>query len=538
MKACLRTSVFLLLFTTLATAMRAGDIKAGSAVAATAGSEADGWGLRIEELVARDELRVARIQTDADFPGRRHIRYDQLHGGVRVFGQQLVRQLDEQGRTLSVFGHFVEGLALSVRPGLRSDQAARAAEAHMGSGSRAHDPIELVVLPLQDRSVLAYTMRVVRDGLIERYFIDAGTGAVAHRYDDVKTDSAVGVGTGVWNDRKKVSADGTGSAFRADDRLRPPSLTTYDFKGNDGALFAFLNDFVANPSDIAADSDNNWTDGAVVDAHAYAGFTYDYYFKTHARRGLDNNDIPLKSITHPGSLLFGINNAAYLGSGVMIYLEGDGVEFNNFAGGLDVVAHELTHGVTEFSWNGIYERESGALNEAFSDIMGTSVEFFYEPAGSGRKQADYFLGEDLSIRFDPANLALRSMENPGLFCHGGGLGCDPDHYRKLFDPPGPCTRDNDRCGVHINSGIANQAFYLLIEGGTNRTSGISVAGLGSANRVKAERIFYRGFTAFLTPSASFADARRATIRAAQELFGAGGVEAGQTAAIWTAVGVN
>jgi thermolysin len=474
---------------------------------------------------------------DPDFPGRRHVRYDQMHAGVRVFGQQLVRQVDERGRTLSVFGQTLAGLALATDARLRPEQAAQAAEASAGRGSFAHDPIELVVLPLRERSVLAYTMRVVRDGTIERVFIDAGSGALAYRYDDVKTDAAVGAGTGVWSDRKKMSADhNSSSSFRADDRLRPPALVTYDFKGNDATLTAFLQSFVANPADIAADSDNNWTDGAVVDAHVYSGYTYDYYFKRHDRHGLDGNDIPLRSITHPGTLTFGVNNAAYLGSGVMVYLEGDGF-FVNFAAGLDVVAHELTHGVTEFTWNGIYQRESGALNEAFSDIIGTSVEFFFEPAGNGRQRADYFLGEDITSEFDPARNALRSMENPGLFCHGG-LGCDPDHYRDLFDPPGSCTPDNDRCGVHINSGIANQAYYLLVEGGTNRTSGIGVAGLGAANRERAEKIFYRGFTAFLTPSASFADARRATIRAAEELYGAGSVEAAQTAAAWTAVGVN
>jgi Zn-dependent metalloprotease len=220
----------------------------------------------------------------------------------------------------------------------------------------------------------------------------------------------------------------------------------------------------------------------------------------------------------------------------MVYLDGDGFRFNNFAGALDVVAHELTHGVTEFSWNGIYERESGALNEAFSDIMGASVESYVEPAGNGRKMADWFLGEDLTFVFDPPHNALRSLENPSLFCHGG-FGCDPDNYRKLFNPPS-CSDSNDNCGVHINSGIANQAFYLLVQGGRNRTSGISVTGLGFASRERAEKIFYRGFTAYLTPSARFADARRATIRAADDLFGAGSVESVQTAAAWTAVGVE
>jgi Zn-dependent metalloprotease len=168
--------------------------------------------------------------------------------------------------------------------------------------------------------------------------------------------------------------------------------------------------------------------------------------------------------------------------------------------------------------------------------MGASVESYVEPAGNGRAMADWFIGEDLTFVFDPPRNALRSMENPSLFCHGG-FGCDPDNYRKLFAPP-TCMDSNDNCGVHINSGIANQAFYLLVQGGTNRTSGLGVAGLGFANRERAERIFYRGFTAYLTPDARFSDARKATIRAAGELYGAGSLEATQTAAAWTAVGVQ
>ncbi len=90
--------------------------------------------------------------------------------------------------------------------------------------------------------------------------------------------------------------------------------------------------------------------------------------------------------------------------------------------------------------------------------------------------------------------------------------------------------------MHHNSGIANQAFYLLAEGGTNRTSRRTVTGLGQGGREKAERIFYRGFTSFLTPSATFHDARVATLRAARELYGE--AEAAQVAAAWSAVGVE
>ena len=532
MSRCIRCAIPVLLAVGLAPTVHAGGLKLGAAVSATVGADADAWGGRIEELIARGELSVSRVQPDPHLPGRQHVRYDQRLRGLRVFGHQLVRQLDERGRTLTVFGRFAEPLALDAQPRISEAQAVRAAEAHRGRGSLAVGPVELVVLPLEERTLLAYTLWVRFDQRLDRYFIDAHSGAVAYRYSDHRSDSQVGLGTGVWDDRKKVSADRVGGSFRADDKLRPPVLKTFDMQFNLGALILFLNTGVVDDSFVAADSDNTWTDGGIVDAHAYAGFTYDYYFKRHNRRGIDGNDIPIQSFNH---FLRGFDNA-FWDPFVTSMFYGDGGAFANFAGALDVVAHELTHGVTQFSWNGIYQRESGALNEAFSDIMGASVENQFEPVGNARKQADWFIGEDLAFGFNPPRTALRSMENPSLFCHGS-LGCDPDHYSRRLDPPA-CSDENDNCGVHINSGIANQAFYLLIEGGTNRTSGIRVAGLGFANRDRAERIFYRGFTAFLTPSASFADARRATIQAAQELFGAGSNEVGQTGAAWTAVGVN
>jgi bacillolysin len=190
------------------------------------------------------------------------------------------------------------------------------------------------------------------------------------------------------------------------------------------------------------------------------------------------------------------------------------------SGGLDIVAHELSHGVTEFSSNLIYLNESGALNEAFSDIMGTSVEFFFQTPGNASMQADYLIGEDV-IR--PGG--IRSMSNPAAYG-------DPDHYSKRFRG----TEDNG--GVHTNSAIASQAFYLAIEGGTNATSGLSVQGVGAANREQIEKVFYRGFTELMPANATFSVARAVTIQAARDLYGAGGnVERAVTEA-WTAVGVN
>jgi thermolysin len=198
-----------------------------------------------------------------------------------------------------------------------------------------------------------------------------------------------------------------------------------------------------------------------------------------------------------------------------------GRQWNYFSGALDVVAHELAHGVTDYTSDLIYRNESGALNEAFSDILGTSVEFFYQQAGSGRLQADYLLGEDLT---EPSG-AFRSMANPQAYG-------DPDHYSRRY------TGTADNGGVHHNSGIANHAFYLAIEGGVNRTSGLSVQGVGAASRAKIETVFYRAFTQLLPANATFSMARAATLQAARDLYGAGSDVERAMEQAWTAVGVS
>jgi thermolysin len=485
---------------------------------------------RLAQRVRSGELTLARVQPDPAFPDRRHVRYDQRLSGVRVFGAQLVQQLDADGRTLSIFGRTEDAAAVPpVAPTLKSDQAVRAALSAFPAGAVVRGEPELVLLPRGTTLQLTWTMHVRFDLQLERVFVDAHTGAIAHRYSDLRTDAAAGLGRGVWADRKKLSIDTDQGTYRTRDRLRPPDLTTYDLHERLDLAEAVLNYGVINPGDVAQDSDNDWEDGAVVDAHVHAGLTYDYYYKRHGRRGIDGENMRIWSFTHIMPRAYQYANAFWDSSvGAMFYGDGDG-STASFSGALDVVAHELTHGVTEFTWNGVYQNESGALNEAFSDIMGTAVEFMFQPVGNGRLMADYFMGEDLYYVFQAPPNAIRSLENPRLFC-SSQMGCNPDHYSHLY------RGSVDNGGVHHNSGIANQAFYLLAEGGTNRTSGRRVTGLGQGGREKAERIFYRGFTAFLTPSATFHDARVATLRAARELYG--DAEATQVAAAWSAVGVE
>jgi thermolysin len=482
--------------------------------------------------------------------GRRHERLEQLHRGVPVWGGEIARQSDDAG-TLTVFGTIYEGIEIETRPTLGEPAGRRAVVAAGGGGGLFPDEVELVVLPRGEGDDLAYSLawrgRVLKMPGVRMIFVDAHTGETLLDYSDFQTQSAVGTGTGVLGDAKKMSVSSVTGSFLAQDALRPPAIHTLDMRGNPlriDAIFARFPSAIAT-TDYAADTDNTWTDGGAVDAHAYAGYTYDYFFKRHGRRGLDNANITMRSFVNPvrredlttnlsiygNDILDYYINAGYYGVGVMVYGVGlptgftsGGQRWNNFAGSLDIVAHELTHGVTGYSSRLVYQNESGALNEAFSDIMGTAVEFYFETPGTGPRQAEYLLAEDIATAAAFPLNGIRSMQNPSLFG-------DPDHYSVRF------TGTADNGGVHINSGIANHAFYLAIEGGTHRLGG-RVTGVGAANREQIERVFYRAFTSFLVPSSNFAAARVATIQAARELYSSNpAVEAAITQA-WNAVGVN
>jgi bacillolysin len=498
------------------------------------------WDRRLERMVRSGELRVRQSRADALVEGRTHERADQFHRGVRVFGADVTRQL-QSGVLLSTFGTIYTDIPSDFDTTTAIDEdTARAivqkrAGVELGPARRA----ELVILPHQRQYRLAWRLRAASGSDVRQYFVDAANGAIVFEYSDRKTQAAVGRARGVLGDSKKISVVSRAGGYVTSDELRPPSLRTFDMRGNYERTIDFLNGvFDLGDNDLASDTDNDWTDGAAVDAHVYSGWTYDYFFKRFDRRGLDNDNVAVVSLVHPVRRIdifsdvfdqlpdFFLN--AFYAEGVMVYgvglpagvflTTGQTVDF--FSGALDIVAHELTHGVTEYSSNLVYLNESGALNEAFSDMMATGAEFMFQRPGTGTMEADYLIGEDV-IR--PGG--IRSMSDPRAFG-------DPDHYSVRF------VGDQDNGGVHVNSAIPNHAFYLAIEGGTNRTSGMTVQGVGAGNREQIERVFYRAITQLLPASATFSMARAATIQSARDLYaGNAAVERAVTEA-WSAVGVN
>ncbi len=508
-----------------------------SRVAASSGEAQREWSARVDRLLATGDLAVRLTRDDTMIPGRRVERLAQFHRGVPVFGGELVRQSDAVS-TLSVFGTLYEGIDVDVAPRLGPAEVRARLAARGGRPFGSRGGPELGVLPLDDGGYrLAWRVRAFFEETMEvrQVFLDAATGAVLREYSDLRKQAA-GLGTGVLGDKEKLSVSTGGAGYTTSDHLRPPVISTYDFRFNVNRLVLFLN-ADGSPSnltaaDLGTDADNVWTDGALVDAHVYAGYTYDYYYKRFGRHGLDDDNIAIHGVTHAldrddwrqwslDTILTFFANAIYLGDGVMYYGDGlppsvtlDGQHVNYMAAALDVVAHELTHGVTQYTSSLEYRDESGALDEAFCDIMATGAEFYFQPG-----KADYLAGEDA---FTPGG--LRSLQNPMSYGY-------PDHYSIRF------RGSEDNGGVHINSSIVGHAFYLAIEGGKHRLGG-AVQGVGSGNRDQIEKVFYRGFTSYLTPTATFAQARAATIQAARDLYNPG--SAAETAVIqaWNAVGVD
>ena len=438
------------------------------AVTRAAADEMRVWDDQVDRMIRSRDLLIRDSQADTFLPDRQHQRLDQYYQGVRIAGGDLTRQLAADG-TMSIFGTIHTAIALDMTPKLSADEARLAIDTAVG-GRAFGRGVELVVLPLSDGYHLAYFGQSATDVEIINVFVDASSGLPLRQYSDFLTE--VGAGTGTYGDNKKVSATPLAGAFVADDKLRPTEITTFDAKGNFARAQAIIGGVTPATADIASSTGNSWTDGTVVDAHVYAGLYYDYLFKRFGRHGLDGRDLRIDLLTHPvrladiGTAPDSVVGTYYLnafyspsagpnGKGLMVFGEGapkgflaPNLEVKAFSAAFDVVAHELTHGVTGNSanLNGFPLSEAGALNEGFSDIFGVSTMFFYQPPGSGPLQASYLLGKDLTV---PSGALSRSISNPA------STG-DADHYTRRIIAGDP----------HFNSTILSHAFYLAIEGGT------------------------------------------------------------------------
>lgn len=256
-------------------------------------------------------------------------------------------------------------------------------------------------------------------------------------------------------------------------------------------------------------------DIAVDEAYDGAGATYDLFYEIYERNSIDDRGMRLDSTVHYG---MNYDNAFWNGN-QMVYGDGDGDLFNRFTIAIDVIGHELTHGITQYEANLTYRDQPGALNESFSDVFGTMVK--QRALNQQANEADWLIGEGL-FTSNVNGEALRSMKAPGTAYNDPVIGKDPQpaHMRDY------AKVSYDNGGVHINSGIPNHAFYLV------------ATEIGGYAWEKAGMIWYIVLRDRLSSRAQFQDAANMTYQVAAELYGNGSTEQQAVKNGWNGVGIS
>ncbi|MGA7386196.1 MAG: M4 family metallopeptidase [Methylocella sp.] len=304
-------------------------------------------------------------------------------------------------------------------------------------------------------------------------------------------------------------------AFRAQLSTGAPSAAAVKREGRRRQVFDckgfndLPGDLVRSETDAAPNRDR-----AVNEAFDHAGTTWDFYKTIFGRESVDGNGKTLVSSVHYSQKY---DNAFWNGQ-QMVYGDGDGVIFQRFTAALDVIAHELTHGVTQFTAQLAYHDQSGALNESMSDVFGSMVKQW--ALGQSVNQADWLIGAAIMAPGFKGR-ALRDMANPGTAYDDPRLGKDP----QPGDMRDYVQTDADNGGVHTNSGIPSRAFVLAAKE------------IGGNSWEKAGKIWYVTLTERLTGTADFAKCAAETVSVARDLFPEDSSIAAKVANAWADVGV-
>lgn len=418
------------------------------------------------------DLEPVRSRTDA--LGVVHVRFQQYLHDLPVVGGQLTVHADAaSGQVHAVTGRFAPGEALPLAPAVEPEAAIAAVADALTSEWSSLDAPELVYVLTEAGPRLAWQAVVeyadAEGPQRDLVFADALTGELAARHPQIHHAR-----------NRKVYTANSGTKL---------------------------------PGTLVVKEGGNTTDPVAKAAYDLSGVTYDFYAAKFGRDSFNGGGATIHSTVHFSKDYV---NAFWDGQ-QMVYGDGDNYYAGPFAEDMDVVVHELTHAVTQYEANLVYQYQSGALNEAFSDIMAAAA----DAHENGVSSDTWLLAEDCWTP-GTANDAMRYMASPTLD------GMSYDYYPERY------TGDQDNGGVHLNSGIANLAFYLLSQGGKH-PRGKTQTEVPALGVDKAGQIFYRALENYLEPNAKFQDARNATAQAATELYGADAATAVHAA--WTAVGV-
>ena len=428
-----------------------------------------------------------------------HLRFSQYYKGIPVWPAELIvhfRKNDTFGLLNGAYIHTPKK-SLLTKPVVTKNQAETAALATFHPRTEHISPSvtsDLIIYSSDDQTPALAWKCIVEQNAMEKWLVvvDALTGEILSHYSLIEHGAVSGSGIdlsqqvhplNIWQQGAKYALIDTSKQM-----FQPGSVTPGRFPDPNttiGAIFT-LDLHNQNPEQnstiqyiLSSNANADWLADGVSAAHNLA-LVYDYYQNHHHRNAIDGRGGSMISIVRVGS---NYDNAFWSGQAMFF---GDA---EPFAGALDVVGHELTHGVTQYTANLVYKNQSGALNEAMSDIFGEMVE-----AANTGGQPDWLMG---SL---PLQQPFRDMKDPH---NPNTIGAPyPAHMNEYVQT------DQDNGGVHINSSIINHAYYLI------------AAGLQDAIGITdAEQIFYRALTMHLVANSQFIDCRMAAINAASELFG-------------------
>jgi bacillolysin len=450
-----------------------------------------------------EEMRYKTLGVDRK--SNLHVRFQQMYKNLPVFGRELVVHIDKDGVVRGINGKLAPGIKLPDKTRITAQKAVEAVLKDDANNRRdriQREPTLLVYVGGDDKPYLAWHVTVegmdkALDGSPTpakwEYFVDSQTGKIIWRYNNEQTHtSTTGAGTGKYSGAVTLNTThdhGSGN-YLLEDGATGSTARVITHDANNGWP----------PADVSQDADNNWNaadQGPEVDCHLYTRMVFDYYFTMHGRNSYDDAGADMHIYAHCGT---NWKNASWNGDYVKVG-DGDGVEKDNYCA-LDVIAHEWTHAVVEYTAGLIYSDQSGALNESLCDVFAALVD------------GDWLHGEDYWLKTTaPSSRNLEDPTNGGQYDPANPIasvldGHQPDHMDDIY------TGGEDWGGVHINSGIMNKAAYLIATGGNHR--GITICeGLG---RDVLGNLYYQALTNHLISSSDFADMRDAVLDSLDDLY--------------------
>ena len=470
-------------------------LPAGTSVDARALSFLD---LHAESIgIPSPATHLVRQARSIDSRGTTHLRFKQTIGGVEVVGGELVMHISEEGDLRSLDAHLVpareDSLAEATISGARAEVNARERVRTLFNEDAVLRITSNDLVLLDSHGSLEPTFRVLVDVSSSRpasmqIDVSAATGDIVGELDILQT--VTGGGVGALGDKRELSVLQSGTSFQMIDRSRGSEIDTYS--ANQGT--SVPGKLISSTTKDAWDTTATAGAGAAVDAHFFAGVVYDYYKLHHARKGIDGNDGAMISSVH-----FGVqyDNAFWSPTAKQMGYGDGGMDLRPLPAALDVVAHEFTHRVTQASAKLTYQNESGALNEAVSDIFAAFIEHSFKPDETKNFLVGEVIGKNGPLR-DMAHPASPTLQYP-----------QPSHMSEYV------VTQQDNGGIHINSSIPNNAMVLMTVGGVNDVSKIAVPrGLGWE---KAEKLWYHALTNYFMASDDFVAAANQTIEAATDL---------------------